>query len=66
MKNRKTSIDHTFMQRADVLQSATMAQVKGGTTNTQESEWDVVYIDGKPYLVRRNSAGEIIEMKPFP
>ena len=64
MKNRKTSINHTFMQRADVLQDAAMAQLKGGTANAQE-EYDIVYIDGGPYLVRRNSAGEIIEMKPL-
>ena len=43
MKNRKTSIDHTFMQRADVLQSVAMAQVIGGIANAQESEWELIY-----------------------
>lgn len=52
------------MPCADVLQSAAMAQLKGGTTSAEE-EYDIVYIDGKPYLVRRNSAGQIIEMKPL-
>ena len=42
MKNRKTSIDHTFMQRANVLQDAAMAQLKGGTANAEE-EYDIVY-----------------------
>ena len=64
MKNRKTSIDHTFMQRANVLQDAAMAQLKGGTANAEE-EYDIVYINGVPYLVKRNSAGQIIEMKPI-
>ncbi len=65
MKNRKTSINHTFMQRADVLQDAAMAQVKGGTANAEESEWELIYIDGEPVWVRKNSSGEIIEMKPL-
>ena len=34
MKNRKTSIDCAFMQRADVIRRAAMAQLKGGTANT--------------------------------
>jgi len=64
MKNRKTSINCTFMQRADILQDAAMAQLKGGTANAEE-EYDIVYINGVPYLVRRNSARQIIEIKPL-
>jgi hypothetical protein len=52
------------MQRADVIRRAAMAQLKGGTANAEE-EYEIVYIDGVPYLVRRNSAGQIIEMKPL-
>lgn len=65
MKIRKTSTDCTFMECADVLQSIAMAQVKGGTASAEESEWELIYIDGNPVWVRRNSAGEIIEMKPL-
>lgn len=49
MKNRKTSIDHMFMQGPAVLQDADMAQVKGGTTSAEESEWELIYIDGNPF-----------------
>lgn len=62
MKNREISINYTFIQRADVLQGAAMAQLKGGTADA-EKEYEIVYIDGVPYLVIRNSAGQIIEMK---
>ncbi len=45
MKNRKTSIDCAFMQRADVLRRAAMAQLKGGTAKNafprQESEQQI-------------------------
>ena len=36
MKNRKTSIDCAFMQRADVIRRAAMAQLKGGTANSDK------------------------------
>lgn len=51
------------MPRADELQGVTMAQLKGGAANAEESEWKLIYIDGKPVWVRINSAGQIIEMK---
>jgi len=36
MKNRKTSINCTFMQRADILQHVAMAQLKGGKANSDK------------------------------
>ena len=55
----------TCIYSMDVLCVNGMAQVKGGASNKDEGEWEVNYIDGKPYLVRKTSTGEVLEIKPL-
>ena len=48
----------------DVLNTADLYRVKGGNEN-EEEEYGIVYIDGKPYRVKKNSTGQIIEILPM-
>jgi hypothetical protein len=41
------------------LNSESLAAIKGGRESTDEG-YEIVIIDGVPYLVRRNSEGQII------
>lgn len=49
-----------FLQETDILEEKTLNSVKGG--NADSEEYEIVYIEGIPYLVRRNSNGQIIEI----
>lgn len=59
----KTTTRFMCLKEDDILFNTDLAQVKGGLSNKNESEWEIIYIDGKPYLVRKNSNGEIVEIK---
>lgn len=48
----------------DYLNSESLAAIKGGKESTDQS-YEIVIIDGVPYLIRRNSEGQIIEQKPL-
>ena len=58
----KTTNFLSLIQYADVLNSVALSNVKGGTGDAEE-EYEIVYIDGVPYRVKKNSAGQIIEMQ---
>ena len=49
-----------FLQETDILEEKTLNSVKGG--NADNEEYEIVYIDGVPYKVRKNSQGQIIEI----
>ena len=62
MKNKSSALSNNFPN--DYLNSGSLAAIKGGKETTDEG-YEIVYIDGVPYLVRRNSEGQIIEQKPL-
>ena len=59
----KTFLDSTFFNERNLLNKSMLALIKGGTANADE--YELIYIDGKPYLVKKNSSGQIIEMRPL-
>ena len=61
---KKTTNFLSLIQCADVLNSVALSNVKGGTGDAEE-EYEIVYIDGVPYRVKKNSTGQIIEMLPM-
>ena len=61
---KKTSLDSAFFNDCNLLNKSMLALIKGGTANGQEGV-EVVYIDGIPYIVKKNSSGQIIEMRPL-
>ena len=40
-----------------------MNQIKGGVADKNDGEWQLVYINGKPYWIKIDRNGQIIEMK---
>ncbi|WP_352422371.1 hypothetical protein [Proteiniphilum sp.] len=58
----KNKDSFSLIPSVDMLQNEAMSRIMGGTKDDEEV-WEIVYIDGKPHLVRRNGAGIIIEMK---
>lgn len=48
-----------------VLNKKNLNQLRGGDFNENKAEWELIYIDGKPYLVRRNNSGQVVETKHF-
>lgn len=61
---KKTSLDSSFFNKRNLLSNSMLALIKGGTANA-EDDYELIYIDGKPYLVKKNSSGQIIEMRPL-
>ena len=59
---KKTTNFLSLIQCADVLNSVALSNVKGGTGDAEEDEWVLVYIDGKPVWVKKDSNGQIIEI----
>lgn len=59
MEKTKNSVYRLFCE-ADMLDNRALNGVKGGTADNEE--YEIVYIEGKPYLVRRSSTGQIIEI----
>lgn len=59
MKKTKNYGYFSFQEK-DILNEHALNSVKGG--NADNEEYEIIYIDGVPYLVRRNSIGQIIEI----
>ncbi len=49
------------VQYVEVFDAVALSNIKGGDTADDE-EYEIVYIDGRPVLVRKSSTGEIIEI----
>ena len=54
--------DNLFELEQDLMTNTALAAVKGGTANADEA-YEIIYIDGIPYLVKRDSAGRILEIR---
>lgn len=61
---KKTSLDSTFFNDCNLFNQRMLGAIKGGAANA-EDDYELIYIDGKPYLVKKNSNGQIIEMRPL-
>lgn len=61
---KKTTNYVSLLPDMDVLNSIALSNVKGGTGDADE-EYEIVYINGVPYRVKKNSAGQIIEIQPL-
>jgi hypothetical protein len=61
---KKTSLDSSFFSDCNLLNHSMLGAIKGGVANS-EDDYELIYIDGKPYLVKKNSNGQIIEMRPL-
>ncbi|MDD2622975.1 MAG: hypothetical protein PHH25_08275 [Bacteroidales bacterium] len=48
----------------DLLNSVSLNNVKGGTEGAEE-EYEIIYINGVPYRVKKNSTGQIIKIQPL-
>lgn len=59
MKNANSSRIHGM----DILCIHQMNQIKGGVADKNDGEWQLVYINGKPYWIKIDRNGQIIEMK---
>ncbi len=60
---KTTCTDNLFELEQDLMTNTAMAALQGGTANADEEEWELIYIDGRPVWVRRDSAGRIVEIK---
>jgi len=60
---KTTCTDNLFEPEQDLMTNAAMAALQGATANADEEEWKLIYIDGRPVWVRRDSAGRIVEIK---
>lgn len=45
----------------DKFDNLSMNSLKGGTADSNEG-WELIYIDGKPIWVKKDSNGQIIEI----
>lgn len=59
MEKTKNSVYRLFWE-ADILDNRALNGVKGG--NADNEEYEIIYIDGVPYKVRKSSTGQIIEI----
>ena len=51
------------IQYVELFDAFALNNIKGGASaNAADEEYEIIYIDGKPVLVRRSSTGQIIEI----
>ena len=55
---------HVVYHFVETIDHECLNALRGGTADA-DPEYEVVIIDGQVYIIKRNSAGQIIEMQPI-
>ena len=61
---KKMSFDPLVFDDCNLFNQNMLIAIKGGSANGEE-QYVVIYINGIPYRVKKNSSGQIIDMRPL-